>query len=70
MNTFNPKFGSIPFLKMYILENLENDLQYILNHLCCCIPSIELLTLYILIWWKENSVGDKIDEDDDDHICI
>lgn len=52
--------------KIYILDNLENDLHYILNYLCCCILSIDLSMLYILIWRKDNSVVSKIDEDDDD----
>ena len=52
--------------KIYILDNLENDLQYILNHLCCCILSTELSKLYILICRKDNSAGGKIDADDDD----
>lgn len=47
--------------KIYILNNLENDFQYILNNLCCCILSTELSTLYILICRKDNLVGSKID---------
>lgn len=48
-------------LKIYILDSLENDLQYILNNFCRCILSTELSTLYILICRKDNSVGSKIE---------
>lgn len=43
--------------KIYILHNLENNLQYILIYLC---------HLVLLIWRKDNSVDGILDKNDDD----
>ena len=49
--------------KIYILDNLENDLQYIFDYLCCSMLSTKLSTLDLLTRRKDNLVDDENDDD-------
>lgn len=62
MNTFDPKFGSIPIPRIYILDNLEMISS--IYETIFVVSYLEML--YILNFWDDNLISGKVDEDNAD----